>query len=608
MHKTRKNLAMSCTPGKLSPLKQAVASAMIGLAGLAFTTQTQSASRPNVLLIVADDMGYSDSQPYGGEVSTPTLNSLAQNGVQFTNFHTNASSSPTRSMLLSGVDNHLNGFGTMAGRLRNPPAANQVGKPGYEGFLNNRVVTMANVLQDSGYHTYMSGKWHLGNADGQRPAQRGFEHSYALIPGGDNHYPFSGLANVPPSEEFSQEYRLDDTVVLLPKNYYSTKMYTDRMLEFLAKPRADGNPFFAYLAYTAPHSPLQAPQAYIDKYLTKYQAGWDKLRASRFARQKKLGLIPKSLEMPERWAHIPAWADVPAEQQAIDAKKMAVYAAMIDYMDMSINRIVSYLKKNGLYENTIIIFMSDNGPEANNLMGTPPLSTVMAAAGFDNSLANIGNGSSSVSPAAGFAMVSNSPFYGAKSTVAEGGIRNNLIISYPGYVKAGKATAFTSVLDIFPTVLEYSGATYPTTYNEQTILPLNGKTMRGVLEGTTKAVHTANESIGIEVFGTINKSLYQGDWKILRLGDSVWGDVPGNPGAQPWKLFNLKTDPTEKIDLAVQYPTRFNNMQQLYAKYETRVGFVPAILPPPTSTLRKPESETDDGFSLPQTWKEAMEY
>lgn len=204
-------------------------------------------------------------------------------------------------------------------------------------------------------------------------------------------------------------------------------------------------------------------------------------------------------------------------------------------------------------------------------------------------------------------MVSNSPYYGAKSTVAEGGIRNNLIVSYPAAISGGrKITTFASVLDIFPTLLAYSGATYPKTYNDgQTILPLNGKTMRGVLQGTSTTIHASSEPIGIEVFGTINRSLFQSNWKLLRLGDAPWGAISGNPAAQLWKLFNLNTDPTEMRDLATQYPTRFTNMQNLYADYETRVGFVPAILPPPTTgTLRKTPDETE----YPQTWKDAMEY
>jgi len=604
------------SPGKF--VKESAAIAMLGLTGLGLMAHapaqaaTTPDKRPNILVIVADDMGYSDIQPYGGEVSTPTLSSLANEGLLFTNFHTNASSSPTRSMLLSGVDNHRNGFGTMAGRLRNPPAVNQVGKPGYEGYLNDRVVTIATVLQDAGYHTYMSGKWHMGDKDGYRPAQRGFEQSFALIPGGDNHFYYKGLSKVPPSEDFKQEYRDNDTLLevpgQLPDHYYSSTMFTDKMLGYL-KPQTDGKPFFAYMAYTAPHSPLQAPQKYIDKYLAKYTKGWDQLRESRFQRQKKLGLLPKGLELPARWAQIPAWESSPAEQQAMDAKKMAIYAAMIDYMDMSIGKIIAQLKKNGLYDNTVIVFMSDNGPEANNLMEAVYVAAGFEAAGFDNSLANIGKGSSCVSPAPGFAMAANTPYYGAKASVAEGGIRNDLIVSYPGHIKAkSKTTAFASVLDIFPTLLDYAGVTYPETYNDQALLSLDGKNMRELWEGKNARVHMADESIGFELFGTINKSLVQDTWKILRLGDKPWGVNPLNPAAQPWKLFNLKTDPTEMVDLSAKYPDRFDQMQKLYADYETRVGFVPAILPPPPpSTLRADDTAVED-MDMPKTFKEAMDY
>lgn len=564
--------------------------------------------RPNILLIVADDMGSSDIGPYGGDVSTPTLDSLAHDGVTFTNFHTNATCSPTRSMLLSGVDNHLNGFGTMAGRLKNPPAANQVGKPGYEGYLNDKVVTIADLLRGNGYHTYMSGKWHMGGLDKNgnpiRPYQRGFEESFALIPGGDNHYVFAGSQNIPPSDELAQEYRENDVLVDRPADFYSTRNFTDKMIEYIDKNKADKKPFFGFLAYTAPHSPLQAPQEYIAKYLGKYDAGWDALRHDRFERQKAMGLIPANLPEPPRWSHIPAWTDSTPEQQAIDAKKMAVYAAMIDYMDMSIGRVVNHLKETGQYENTLIVFMSDNGPEGNNLMGS--LEPLLEPAGFDNSLENIGNGSSSVSPAPGFAMVSNAAAFGAKASVAEGGIRNNFIASFPNGIEGGRRiTSFASVLDVVPTLLNYAKAKYPDSFNGKPILPLNGRSMREVWAGRKDATHWVGEPIGVEIFGTVNKALFQDHYKILRLGDAPWG----MGYAEQWKLFDLTTDPTEMIDLSADEPQRLNQMKRLYKRYEERVGFVPVIPPTPTpSANRTGETQVPtDADGHPLTLKQALE-
>jgi len=549
--------------------------AALGFSGLGTAAQA-AAERPNILLIVADDMGSADIGPYGGEVSTPTLDSLANNGVLFTNFHTNASCSPTRSMLLSGVDNHLNGFGTMAGRLNGPPAAPQVGKPGYEGYLNDRVVTVSSLLQDAGYHTYMTGKWHLGSKDGYRPAQRGFEESYALIGGGYLHYQWDEMSKAPQSEDTTFDFRENDAAIdKWPVDFYSSKNFTDKMLEYIDKHHDDKKPFFGYMAYTAPHSPLQAPEEYVAKYLDKYAKGWDKLRTQRFHSQKEMGLVPKSMKQPPiRGAGFTSWKDNPKEQKPIDAKKMAVYAAMIDYLDMSIGRVVQHLKDIGEYENTIIVFMSDNGPEANNLSQQFTPALIAAGVPIDNSLANIGNKSSYVSPAPGFAISSNMPSFGAKASVAEGGVRNNFIVSYPGVVGGNRRIiTFASVLDVLPTFLDYAKVTYPTSFNGKPILPLNGHSMRAVWEGQESSVHPANEGVGLELFGSVNRSMFMGNWKILCLGDAPWGVGK----AQPWQLFNMKSDEAEMHDLSGKYPNRLNQMVASYQQYAADVGFVPAL-------------------------------
>lgn len=587
--------------------------------GLLATDALAAASQPNILVIVADDMGSADIGPYGGEIPTPTLDSLAHNGVTFTNFHTNASCSPTRSMLLSGVDNHLNGFGTMAGRLNGPPAAPQVGKPGYEGYLNDRVVTIANLMQDAGYHTYMTGKWHMGSKDGYRPAQRGFEESYALMGGGYLHYQWDEMAKAPQSEDTTFDFRENDVAMeKWPADFYSSKNFTDKMVEYIDKHHDDKKPFFGYLAYTAPHSPLQAPEEYTAKYLDKYTKGWGALRAERFRRQKEMGLVPKNMKQPPvRGAGFISWKDNPADQQQIDARKMAVYAAMIDYLDMSIGRLVQHLKDIGEYENTIIVFMSDNGPEANNLSQQFEPALTAAGVPIDNSLANIGAKSSYVSPAPGFALASDMPSFGAKASVAEGGIRNNFIVSYPGVVPGNRRTAaFASVLDVLPTLAEYAKAAYPTSYNGKPILPLNGHSMRALWEGQDSRVHPAKEAIGIEVFGSVNRSLFMGDWKVLCLGDAPWGTGK----AQPWQLFNVKKDRAEMHDVSASYPEQLDKMVSAYHQYEAEVGFVAALTgdgacgdaptaPPPAVQNKGPqagEATVSDILGRPATLKDVF--
>lgn len=532
-------------------------------------------ARPNILLIVVDDMGSSDIGPYGGEIATPNLDSLADEGVTFTNFHTSASCSPTRSMLLSGVDNHLNGFGTMTGRLSRPPAAPQVGQPGYEGYLNDRVVTIASLLQEGGYHTYLTGKWHMGNEDGYRPAQRGFEESYALIGGGFFHYWWEEALKLPPGEDTTFDFRENDVpVAAWPDDFYSSKNYTDKMIEYIDKHHGDGQPFFGFVSYTAPHSPLHAPDEYIAKYADRYTEGWDELRRERFARQKAMGLISADSELPPmRGEGFVPWDSVSAEQQAIDAKKMAVYAAMIDYTDMSIGRLLQHLKEIGEYDNTLVIFMSDNGPEANNLAGQVEPLLLQAGLALDNSLENIGRASSYVSPAEGFGQATGVASFGAKSTVTEGGTRNNLIVSYPGVIEGGRySSALATVLDIVPTLLSYAEVRYPSSFNDQILHQLDGSSMRLLLEGDATRIHSAGEPIGMEVFGSVNKALFQGDWKLLCVGDAPLGAGK----EESWKLFNLAFDPNEQIDLAAYYPARLNRMVNLYQKYQERVGYVSA--------------------------------
>lgn len=545
----------------------------LGLSGI---TESMAATKPNVLIILADDMGSADIGPYGGEIKTPVLDSLAKSGTTFTNFHTNATCSPTRSMLLSGVDNHLNGLGTMASRLKLPAGADQVGKPGYEGHLNDRVVTIANLMQQAGYHTYQSGKWHLGGDDGYRPAQRGFEESYALINGDYNHYYWETLAKAPAIEDADFAFRENDTELKSwPKDFYSTKNYTAKMIEYIDKNSGDGKPFFGYLAYQAPHSPLQAPDEYIAKYADAYKKGWDKLRADRFARQKKLGLVPKNMKLPplQGGTGFVPWENLSPEDQAIAARKMAVYAAMIDYMDESIGKLLQHLKDIGEYDNTLIVFMSDNGPEANDLAKRRYI-PIFTGAGIiqNNAVDNIGRPDSWVSPAPGFALASALPSYGAKASVGEGGIRNNLIISYPGATGkvGGRTNALSSVLDIVPTILDYAEVTYPSTFNGKSILPLNGSSMRSVLDGTSPRVHEPDETISMEIFGSVNRAMFKGDWKILCLGDQPWGTGV----TQPWKLYNLKQDRTEQNDVSARYPARFKSMLAEYKQYEEDIGFV----------------------------------
>lgn len=524
------------------------------------TPNSQQQKPPNIVILIADDMGYSDISPYGGEVETQNLETLAKAGMMFTHFYASATCSPTRSMLLSGVDNHLAGLGTMAEYT----ASNQKGQPGYEGYLNQRVVTLATLLKDAGYHTYLAGKWHLGKEEGFLPSDRGFEQTFTLIEGAADHYTTRGYNPARPVAN----YFSNGEAVELPDNFYSTDYYTDKLIEFIEGDRSDNQPFFVYAAFTSPHDPLQVSEEYIQKYLDKYDAGWDQLREQRFQRMKELGLIPKDLELPPRWTDVPAWDSLTPEQQKYEAKTMAIYAGMIDDLDDNIGRLIDHLKKIGEYENTIFVFISDNGAEGANRAERERWQSWFEEEGIDNSYENIGKPNSFVTLNEGWAQVSSTPFLWYKGRVSEGGIRVPAIFAYPGVIPAGtQSDALGSVLDLMPTLLEYAGVEHPgNSYNGREIYPLGGRSLEPVLAGKSDRVYTEEDPIAFELFGYGNSALFQGDWKILRLIEP-WGDGE-------WKLFNIRQDPRELTNLAQQYPERLQEMISLYEQYEQEKGVV----------------------------------
>ena len=309
-----------------------------------------SAAKPNILLIVADDLGFNDISPFGGTAQTPTLDKLANEALKFSNYHVNPTCSPTRSSLLTGNDNHVAGLGIMS--EVDYPALHNQNLPGYSGSLSKQVVTIPEVLRETGYHTYMSGKWHLGEDKGQNPFDRGFEEAFILGTGGGSHHNDKKALSLLQHMEYSR----NGVVVDPPADFYSSRNYTDSMLRFIDMHKADKKPFFAFLSYTAVHDPLQAPKEYIEKYKGKFDMGWDSLYTLRINNLKALGLVPNDVKSVKNPA-IPKWESLPADKRQHAAREMEVYAAMLDYMDMSIGRVFEYLKKEGIIMTTMIIYI-----------------------------------------------------------------------------------------------------------------------------------------------------------------------------------------------------------------------------------------------------------
>lgn len=528
------------------------------VSGLALVSCNQDGSkkaaqdqRPNFIVIVADDLGYTDIGPYGGNIRTPVLDSLASQSLLFSNFHVLPTSSPTRSCLLTGNDNHVTGLGIMS-EMDYPVLHNQK-LPGYSGHLSNQVVTIPELLKANGYHTYMAGKWHLGEEKGQDPYDRGFEETFCLGTGGGSHWNDSRPLAPPQSMTYTRNGR----EVSLPEDFYSSKNYTDSVIAFIDRNRADRHPFFLYMSYTAVHDPLHVPKEYIEKYKGKFDLGWDSLRSIRTDNLKKAGLLPADFRLPES-KNIPRWATLSAQDKKLIAKDMEVYAGMLEYLDLSIGRLLGYLKKEGLYDNTMVIFLSDNG--ANGAMATayPGNADGKYIATFDNSMENRGLKNSYIETGPGWAQASSGPYRMFKSFTTEGGIRAPMMIKMAGTGKyQGEWNrGFVHVSDIMPTILELANVSYPEKYNDQPVHPLIGKSIVPVLKGDSVTVH-ANDGMGYELFEM--KAYIQGKWKILRL--------PQPYGTGAWQLFDLERDPGETQDLSAEFPAVRDDLIKKWTEY-----------------------------------------
>lgn len=495
-------------------------------------------SKPNIIIIVADDLGFSDISPYGGNIQTPVIDKFSKEGRLFSNFHVLPTCSPTRSALLTGNDNHVAGLGIMS--EMDYPALRSQNLPGYSGGLSKQVVTIPEVLRENGYHTYMTGKWHLGEDAGQNPFDRGFEQTFILGTGGGSHH--NDKKALAPLQHM--EYTRNAIVAEPPQDFYSSRNYTDSMIQFIDRNKTDKKPFFAFLSYTAVHDPLQAPKEYIEKYKGKFDMGWDSLRSLRINNLKTLGLVPQDVKSIANPA-IPKWTSLPAQKQKEFAREMEVYAAMLDYMDMSIGRVFDYLKKEGMYDNTMIIFMSDNGANGALAATYPGNEDGKYMSTFNNTIDNLGLQNSYAEMGPGWAQASTSPFRFFKSFVTEGGIKAPLIIKMPGQMKqAGQWNkGFVHVTDIMPTIIELTGATYPKQVNGKDIHPLIGRSLMPVLSGGATVIHS-NHGMGWELFEM--KGYIKDNWKLLRL--------PQPFGTGQWQLYDLEKNPGETTDLSLQYP------------------------------------------------------
>lgn len=514
---------------------------------------------PNILLVMADDMGWTDIGSFGGEIDTPNLDTLAQQGMKFTDFHVSVSCSPTRSMLLSGNDNHVAGLGNMAEMM----TENQSGQPGYEGYLNDRVASLAEVLRDGGYHTYMSGKWHLGHKTGTLPFGRGFERSFSMLVGGASHW--EDMAGILPMDHPAKYSLNGKPLDKLPADFYSSMSYADFLMDAIRENRSDGKPFLAYLAFTAVHDPVHVPEPWLSKYRGDYDDGYEALRQRRWEAAKKIGVVGQDTELSNRHPMIKPWDELSDDERALEARGMEVYAGMLDAMDYHYGRVVDFLKDIGEYDNTVIIFLSDNGANPFYSEQYPEVLEQNFMDQFDRSLDSIGHPGSNYAYGTGFSSGSSSPLDKFKLTVGEGGIRSPLLIAGPGINGGVQNDAFAYVTDIMPTILEITGVDHVTEFQGRKIEPMRGRSMVGLLDGTKEAIYGETEFVGGEMGG--NKWIRQGDFKALM--------VPAPYGTGAWQLFDLAKDPGEANDLSELMPDKLEALKTAWTEYANDVGVVP---------------------------------
>ena len=520
---------------------------------------SREADRPNILLIVADDIGYSDVGAFGANIATPNIDALAAEGVMLTQFHVSPNCAPTRGTMMTGVDPHRAGLAANHGAA----APNQKGQPGYEGHLRDDVVTMAELLRDAGYHTYMTGKWHLGGG-GNDPAARGFEKSFALLNGAASHWA-DQAAIIPGS---ATRYTSNgEPVDKLPEDFYSSAFYTEQLISYIDSAENDDKPFFAYLSFTAAHNPLHVPQEYIEKYRGQFDGGWDQLALDRVARMKSLALMGEAQKPQPRPGWIMGWSELSAEQRAARARDMEIYAGMIDYMDERIGHLLDHLRQSGDYDNTLVVFISDNGPSKTSITDYLALGGEGGAffSQFDNTLENKGLPGSSTDIGPGWAYASATPLRLFKGYVAQGGIQVPAVIKLPGTMPdaGGRSNRVTHVMDLMPTFLAVAEADYPDEYDGHPLVALEGMSLIPLITEQS-SVEEEPRKLGWSAYGM--DAYRQGQWKVLRL--------PEPYGNGDWQLYDLATDPGERYDRSAEFPEHAAALADSWDDYAQANGVI----------------------------------
>ncbi len=519
--------------------------ACLGLCGPVFSATP--APKPDIVIIMADDMGYSDIGCYGSEIPTPVLDGLAENGLRFTRFYNTARCCPTRASLLTGLYPHQAGIGLMV---------DDSGLPGYRGRLGDHTVTLAEVLRGAGYQTFMTGKWHVtpnpynekakGPQDRETwPIQRGFDRFYGTLAGGGNYFsPVSLMRDNQPLDPPEKD-----------GSYYFTDAISDQAASYIREAR-EGQPLFLYLAYTAPHWPLHAPEEEIAKHLGTYRDGWDEMRRQRHKRMLDAGILPEGCPLSARGAGIPAWED--AAHKEWEIRRMATHAAMMAMMDRAIGRVMDSLRETGRFDNTLVMFLSDNGASREVIQGKSGRHGEFPRGGTTPDIMP-GPPDTYASFGPEWANATNAPFRHYKTDAYEGGAGTPLVVHWPKGIEARGELRHDPghVIDLMPTLIEAAGAVYPEKRRDVNVLPPEGVSLLPAFRGEA----LPERALFFEHMG--NRGVRLGTWALLARHK------------QPWSLYDTAVDRTESLNLAAEMPEKVREMESLYRKWAAHSNVAP---------------------------------
>ena len=523
-----------------------------GLALIAKQPQAvaQAGQRPNFVILLVDDAALMDFGCYGGEARTPNIDALAARGALFTGHRTSPQCAPSRAMLLTGMDNHLTGHGTIPEVL---PAEHR-GKPGYTMALEPGVQTLAARLRPLGYRTLITGKWHLGHGPGELPGSHGFDRSFVLDQSGADNWEHKSYLPLYSDALWFE----DDEPTGLPEDFYSSRFIVERMIEYLGdEPEAQG-PFFAYLGFQAVHIPVQAPAEYTARYDGVFDDGWETLMKARWQKARELGLVASDAPLRAPPQALREWEALDPRERALLARSMQVNAGMLEAMDDQIGRLVTHLEQTGAHDNTVYVVTSDNGPEGSNPLTSPVFPLWMKLTGYDRKLDTLGEKGSYVAIGPEWARAAAGPSHLFKFYAGEGGLRVPLIMAGPGIPQGARIDSFSVMTDIAPTLLEMAGGQMPKGGDK----PVTGRSLVPVLSGAVERTYGPSDPVGIEVAG--NGALYRGDYKLVR-------NLPPY-GDGEWRLYNIAEDPGETRDLAPANPELMAQMQAGYETFRSEMG------------------------------------